>query len=402
MSESDVKLPPNWRAARDSDGKEYYFNELTGETSWVVPEVEGTRPQVQDGDGAGATSAAAGDSGEFAQPAVEQPSMMSLPDYGAGNGGRPRSSSYYAELESLIGERVLPRLVIIVVCSFIVMLQSAVELSRALGETGTRAYGVAVGTVSLAFGLFLFTFAKLRPATFSNFVIPKLPGELSIMQAFAIFLVLWWVPGMIVLTFFNPYTTTENSYFAAWAALIASLLILGDCFTRVGDKFREFSSSRIHQDSHAKPLVGLTIASTIMACATLEYVGEGFGQAVFGLIVGILSACCAAIMYLLTDKGKIGAPELPLRTLHGTPLTPLLRLSSCLPHFRLLCLPLFQACSSRRSTRSYSSCCGLSRQASSPSTPPLSRRATASSRRGHPCTSFSGTRTRPLAAAILS
>lgn len=30
------ELPPNWRSARAADGKEYYFNELTGETSWTV------------------------------------------------------------------------------------------------------------------------------------------------------------------------------------------------------------------------------------------------------------------------------------------------------------------------------------------------------------------------------
>ena len=34
-------LPPNWRSAKDSDGKEYYFNELTGETSWTFPQPDG-------------------------------------------------------------------------------------------------------------------------------------------------------------------------------------------------------------------------------------------------------------------------------------------------------------------------------------------------------------------------
>lgn len=32
----ETSLPPNWRSARAADGKEYYFNELTGETSWTV------------------------------------------------------------------------------------------------------------------------------------------------------------------------------------------------------------------------------------------------------------------------------------------------------------------------------------------------------------------------------
>ena len=33
----DEDLAPNWRAAKAADGKEYYFNEVTGETSWTKP-----------------------------------------------------------------------------------------------------------------------------------------------------------------------------------------------------------------------------------------------------------------------------------------------------------------------------------------------------------------------------
>jgi hypothetical protein len=36
VQKMDPALPPNWRSARAADGKEYYFNELTGETSWTV------------------------------------------------------------------------------------------------------------------------------------------------------------------------------------------------------------------------------------------------------------------------------------------------------------------------------------------------------------------------------
>ena len=247
MVDSEIALPPNWRAARDSDGKEYYFNELTGETSWIVPEDAGASAppaMVESG-----LASAAADSSEFA-PRAEPASMMSASGFGAEGGGRGRSSSY-AEFESLMGERVLPRLLLIMFCSFVVMLQSSIELGRG-SEKGTRSYGIAVGSISLAFSLGLFVFAKLRPSKFSNFVVPKLPGELSLLQLFAIFQVLWWTPAMIVLTFFNPFTATTNAYFAAWAALVASLLILGDCFARVGDKFRELSASRVHEDAHAK------------------------------------------------------------------------------------------------------------------------------------------------------
>ena len=290
MTDSDVNLPPNWRTARDSDGKEYYFNELTGETSWSLPEAE---PPAQADD----------DESKELEP-TDQPGIVAIPDYGT---ARRKSSGKYAELESLMGERVLPRLLIIVVCSVIVMLQSAVGLglSSILPNAG---YGLAVGLVSLLLALFLIVFAKLKPAMFSSFVIPKVPGELSILKAFTILFVLWWTPGTLILTFFNPYTTTGDSYFAAWAALIASLLILKDSFTHIGEKFKQVASMRTRQVPQNQSLAGLAIASSVMTLASLQYIGAGSKAAVFGLIVGLISVVCAIIMKLGTDRGRIGAP----------------------------------------------------------------------------------------------
>ena len=66
MTDSDVNLPPNWRTARDSDGKEYYFNELTGETSWSLPEAE---PPAQADD----------DESKELEP-TDQPGIVAIPD----------------------------------------------------------------------------------------------------------------------------------------------------------------------------------------------------------------------------------------------------------------------------------------------------------------------------------
>lgn len=38
-TEVRVKLPPNWRTARDSEGRLYYYNRKTKETSWEPPEM---------------------------------------------------------------------------------------------------------------------------------------------------------------------------------------------------------------------------------------------------------------------------------------------------------------------------------------------------------------------------
>jgi hypothetical protein len=176
-------------------------------------------------------------------------------------------------------------------------------------------YGLTVGLISLLLAMFLIVFAKLKPAMFSNFVIPKVPGELSIMKASTILFVLWWTPGTLILTFFNPYTTTGDSYFAAWAALIASLLILVDSFTRIGEKFKQVTSMRTRQEPQNQSLAGLAIASSVMTLASLQYIGAGFKAAVFGLIVGLISVVCAIIMKVGTDRGRIGAPALSRRPL---------------------------------------------------------------------------------------
>ena len=39
-NEVRVKLPPNWRTARDADGRLYYYNRRTKEVSWEPPEYE--------------------------------------------------------------------------------------------------------------------------------------------------------------------------------------------------------------------------------------------------------------------------------------------------------------------------------------------------------------------------
>ena len=94
----EVTLPPNWRAARDSDGKEYYFNELTGETSWAIPEEAGQQKPALTSDSGEPNDA------EFA-PAREgndQSSMMAVPDFGASGGSLARGAKAFSYLSSLL------------------------------------------------------------------------------------------------------------------------------------------------------------------------------------------------------------------------------------------------------------------------------------------------------------
>jgi len=304
---SDRELPPNWRSAKDSDGKEYYFNELTGDTSWSFP--EGGEKKA-----APVTPTVAHDDMEFA-PSVE-PGMVSVDNTPNPVSYGKRAVGGANGVSSLLGDGMLLRVLLLLFCSLVVLISSAIELGRAservlIGELAvlksngsTEAYGVAVGSVSLGFGIIFLALAKYKPDTFSNWTSKK--GDLTITQCFTIFLALWWTPAAAVLTFFNPFRDTSNAYFAVWAAFILSLLLLSASFSRVNARFSSMMSVREYK-SRTKWLVGLAVASCIVLFAAIETVGQGNGASTFGLIAGIFSAALSALVFYLVDRNKLGA-----------------------------------------------------------------------------------------------
>jgi len=178
----------------------------------------------------------------------------------------------------------------------------AVVVTKSNGST--EAYGVAVGSVSLGFSVILLLVAKKKPSLYSNWTLPKVRGELSMLQCFAVFLVAWWAPAAIVLTFFNPFTATSNAYFAIWAAFVLSLLMLSASFARVGRAFT--SMTAMQEDSRVRPIIGLTIASAIVLFSCIEGVGEGSGAATYGLIAAIFSTLLSALLFYMVDRKKAG------------------------------------------------------------------------------------------------
>jgi hypothetical protein len=92
---------------------------------------------------------------------------------------------------------------------------SAVEMGAAIGPCSPRAYctrynafAIALGSISLFISIVLF------------FIAPKV--SLTVLRIIGVFLVLWWVVGMAVVTFGGPFVSTGNGYFASLAAVFAS------------------------------------------------------------------------------------------------------------------------------------------------------------------------------------
>eukprot|EP00965_Chrysotila_dentata_P104308 3444404-Pleurochrysis_carterae.AAC.3 len=160
------ELPPNWRTATAEDGKEYYYNEITGETSWNIPAIPNpspdeqkvaplvTDPAVQS---AGADPSLpeheSQEQSNFAQPAhlvhvvpataVEDNSREDavVQSRAMQDDADLRIRAPATKLNVSLGDS-LPKLLVLAVCSFVVLLQASIEygqrdLEVSLGGIGT-------------------------------------------------------------------------------------------------------------------------------------------------------------------------------------------------------------------------------------------------------------------------
>ena len=348
----ESELPLNWRVAKDSDGKEYYFNELTGETSWSVPQDSKPKAAPAAAEPTPVHPSISADADEFAPaeaPPVVQPPMF-------GNPGKRTGGAGSSGLSATLGTGVLPRVQIIIFCSVVVLFQSIMVMPAApavaadqgavagrmlqdvnassppppppasppsvtaepvvsdaptscaigaVGDGAAESYGISVGVISIVASAAFLAVAKYRPHVFSNWVMPKLKAELSISHLYAIFMAAWWIPAAAILTFGAPFTGTSNAYFATWAATVTSVLLLSKSFARVQVAMK--SMSEIRGDVNVKSLAGLALASAIVLLAAIEWVGYT-GEATFALLASMISCVLASLLYYLVDRKKASRP----------------------------------------------------------------------------------------------
>ncbi|GBG31445.1 Hypothetical Protein FCC1311_076692 [Hondaea fermentalgiana] len=103
------------------------------------------------------------------------------------------------------------RYAILLVSSAVVLIAGA-SLCTGNGCNGNSGYAIAVGAIS-------FVVVLTRVLLGAKF--PEAGSKPLIM-----FLIVWWTVALIVLTFFNPFQDVGNGYFATWASLICSVLLL--------------------------------------------------------------------------------------------------------------------------------------------------------------------------------
>ena len=104
----------------------------------------------------------------------------------------------------------------------------------ALGGTPRNTYALAAAGVSLGLVAALALHGLLKPTDAADFLgthvcscaLKRGKGAWSVEACVALFLSAWWGAAAAVLTFFGPFVGTSNPYFATWAALLFSLLLL--------------------------------------------------------------------------------------------------------------------------------------------------------------------------------
>ena len=101
-------------------------------------------------------------------------------------------------------------------------------------STPRNTYALAAAGVSLGLVAALALHGLLKPTDAADFLgahvcscaLKRGKGAWSVEACVALFLSAWWGAAAAVLTFFGPFVGTSNPYFATWAALLFSLLLL--------------------------------------------------------------------------------------------------------------------------------------------------------------------------------
>jgi hypothetical protein len=288
------QLPPHWKTAQAADGKEYYFNEMTGETSWTIPAVE-VSPKVA----ALVADSASIDMGE--RQGQRSRDGGDTPNASAAlNNDLDLRMAGSGPLASLHPHT--PKLMIVLVASFVVMLEASIEYSHQEGTGGVLAYAVSVGTVSLWFVLILFVLAKTKPEFVAEMTV-RMPrnAKLTLLQAAAGFLFLWWGIGTGTLTFHAPYQSTSNAYFACWFALFSSLIMCVDSFSNLHSAWQKYATAA--SDMTMQLMLIMLIASLILFLASLDYANSTQGK--WGVICGLLTAGLTVIYYYLQSQHRL-------------------------------------------------------------------------------------------------
>lgn len=213
------------------------------------------------------------------------------------------------------GHRRTRSLLAIFVASLVVVLfEARAGFFQQLVNYCVAAAATAIALVPLtAASATLVLLAACRNLTLAQ---PLWTSSMSVGSWLALLFTLWWLGGVVFLTFYAPFTVTSNPYFGCWAALIASCHLLLQSSKRARDamttQHADPASSTNASSTNSTmtygglmatrgrrhPLLGLVLASAVLIGASIRHVSDGSGEAAYILGVSILAMLIVGVLLL--------------------------------------------------------------------------------------------------------
>lgn len=204
-----------------------------------------------------------------------------------------------------MGEGRDPRRITIVgVASFIEMIAATYVCDTRSGldlDCDERfGFAVALGVLSLVVVVAYIVYLYKIPNKITNGQgqVVGIEGDEKVTKMVALFLAIWWVMGIIVCTFREPFAFAGNGYYATWVAAIESVYF---CSTAVPSLGRLFKMANDLEGSDVLLSIILFMSVVVMATAAdqCEVLGECKKEVAFAVSVGTISTIIVLLCLLV-------------------------------------------------------------------------------------------------------
>jgi len=209
---------------------------------------------------------------------------------------------------------VLVSLVGLLIASLIEMLQAAMVCSDQEDCEGSEAFAVALGSVSSFSCLSILIANRCVKRSRKSFVYNKRLDE-NLLPYVSIFLTLWWVVGVVMCTFDEPFEETGNGYFACWMALLLSLYFCQITISKFGAIIMKCKNDVGNPQQRAMVIIALLSFMEAYACVlqldefnSLDDAAESkkaSPQEYWGLSCGLISGGLVIIILIVEPRVRL-------------------------------------------------------------------------------------------------
>jgi len=206
---------------------------------------------------------------------------------------------------------VLQALLGLFLASMVEMIQAAKVCSDANKCEGASAFAVALGTVSSLCCSGIIIANRCVKRSRKSFVYNKKLDE-NLLPYVSIFLTIWWIVGVVICTFDEPFEATGNGYFACWLALLASLYFCQITISKFGAIIMKCRNDVGNPQQRAMVVIALLSFMEAYACIlqldkinSIDEVLEGekaSSQEHWGLSCGIISGALVIIVLFIEKR----------------------------------------------------------------------------------------------------